>query len=72
VAAAGGLGLRIADVRLYFDPVLALACAWQRFESPPSNVTQVLLRRWRLDHGATHRVRVWEAEDVARRAGLTP
>jgi pimeloyl-ACP methyl ester carboxylesterase len=70
VAAAGGLGIRIADVRLHFDPVLALACAWQRFEAPPANVTQVLLRRWRLDHSATHRERVWEREDIAQNAGL--
>lgn len=58
--------MRIVDIRLRFDPVLAVAGTGQRLAKRP-NVTEVLLSRWRLDHGATHEEQVWRSEDVARR-----
>lgn len=68
-AAAAGPERRIVDVRLRFDPVLALARRRQRFPSG-TPVKLVLLNRWRLDHGATHREDIWRDEDIARRGGL--
>jgi hypothetical protein len=59
-------GMRIVDVRLRFDPVLAVSGARQRMPRHP-NTAEVLLGRWRLDHGATHNEEVWRAEDIARR-----
>lgn len=59
---------RVVDIRLRFDPVLALARTRQRIRLP--NVTTVLLRRWTMRHGATHDPAVWEREDLAGRAGL--
>jgi hypothetical protein len=70
VEAAARTGMRIVDVRLYFDPVLGLARRWQRIEKGPK-VKQVILKKWRLDHGATHRDRVWRKEDVAKRGGIS-
>jgi hypothetical protein len=64
-------GIRVVDVRLGFDPVLALARTRQRIDSQ-ANVTQVLLNRWRLDHGASHDRDVWDAEAVAERGQITP
>lgn len=69
VQVAAAAGRRIVDVRLRFDPVLALARRRQRLNLA-SGVVEVLLDRWRLDHGATHREEVWRDEDVARRGGL--
>jgi hypothetical protein len=66
VTAVAASPIRVVDVRLQFDPVLALARARQRLQQSP-NVTPVILRRWRYDHGATHREDVWRDEDVARR-----
>jgi pimeloyl-ACP methyl ester carboxylesterase len=60
---------RVVDVRLRFDPVLAIAGTPQRIPDRP-NVTEVLLRQWRLSHSATHEVDVWEEEDVGRRGEL--
>jgi hypothetical protein len=60
---------RVVDIRLRFDPILALARKRQRLEPRP-NVTQVLLSRWCLDHRATHHGPTWEHDDIARRAGL--
>lgn len=62
-------GMRVIDIRLRFDPVLAIAGARQRLPVHP-NTTAVLLDKWRLDHGATHDEHVWLAEDIARRGGL--
>jgi hypothetical protein len=62
-------GMRIVDVRLRFDPVLAIAGKRQRLPRHPSTA-EVLLDRWRLDHGATHSEHVWRAEDVARRGRI--
>jgi len=62
-------GVRMVDVRLRFDPVLAIAGTRQRVPRHP-NVTEVLLDRWRLDHGATHSELVWKAEDIARRGRI--
>lgn len=62
-------GIRVVDVRLRFDPVLALARTRQRMPSDPV-VTRVILRAWRLDHAATHQVSVWRAENVAKRGAL--
>jgi pimeloyl-ACP methyl ester carboxylesterase len=62
-------GVPIVDIRLRFDPVLAIAGARQSITSQP-NVTEVLLDQWRLDHGATHDEQVWLMEDVARRGRL--
>lgn len=69
VEAAAQAELRVVDVRLRFDPVLALARVRQRL-GPHPNVTTVFLERWRLDHGATHNEHVWREEDVARRGLL--
>jgi hypothetical protein len=69
IEAFSGSNLRLVDVRLRMDPVLALARARQRIPAHP-NLTTVLLDRWRLDHGATHREVVWRDEDIASRGGL--
>jgi hypothetical protein len=61
---------RVVDVRLRFDPVLALAQTRQRITDSAGNLTTVLLERWRFDHGATHEEPVWRSEDVARRGQL--
>ncbi|MGW1617170.1 hypothetical protein ACWCQZ_49140 [Streptomyces sp. NPDC002285] len=66
--AVGRSNLRVVDVRLRFDPVLALARTRQKIQH--SNVTPVVLRDWRLGHGATHKRQVWLAEDVAGQGGL--
>ncbi|MEP7793895.1 alpha/beta hydrolase, partial [Sanguibacter sp. 25GB23B1] len=68
VVAAAAAG-RTVDVRLRFDPVLALARTPQRLPAAPT-VVEVLLAAWRLDHGATHDPRVWESENVLERTGL--
>ncbi len=60
----------VIDIRLRFDPVLALARTRQRI-TPRPNVIVVLLKRWRLDHGATHRASVWREEQVVQRAGIS-
>jgi hypothetical protein len=60
---------RIIDVRLSFDPVLALARTRQRMPDHPA-VTPVIFSRWTLDHGATHSRDAWEAESVASRGRL--
>jgi hypothetical protein len=71
VDAGTGSIRRVVDVRLRFDPVLALAATRQRMAPRANtNVSEVLLGRWRLDHRATHHELVWRDEDVARRAGL--
>jgi hypothetical protein len=62
-------GLRVIDVRLAFDPVLALARKRQRLEGA-TNATEVILRRWRLDHGASHQTDIWHTERVAERGQL--
>jgi hypothetical protein len=69
-AAANDPNLSVVDVRLNFDPVLALARAPQRISPLPSNVTEVIFAAWRLDHGATHSEAVWNAEKVAARGGI--
>ncbi|MGW0886562.1 alpha/beta hydrolase [Streptomyces sp. NPDC002671] len=69
VEAAATTGLQVVDVRLPFDPVLGLARTRQRMTTRP-NVTPVLLSKWRLDHGATHKERVWRKENVAQRGGI--
>jgi hypothetical protein len=60
----------IVDVRLKFDPVLAVAGTRQRIRPLPANVTEVILAAWRLDHGATHQESVWNAENVATSGGI--
>lgn len=65
--------IRVVDIRLQFDPVLAIAGKRQRVPigtTDRTNVSEVLLNRWRLDHGATHEEKVWSAEDIARRGGV--
>jgi len=62
--------LTVVDVRLNFDPVLGLARTRQRIRPLPANVTEVILSAWRLDHGATHKESVWNAENVAVRGGI--
>lgn len=69
VYAAAESGLRIVDIRLRFDPVLAIAGTRQRI-APRANVQEVLLSRWTLRHGATHDESVWRGEDIARRGRL--
>jgi hypothetical protein len=73
VESAADASVRVVDVRLRFDPVLGLARLRQRVAQrlePRANVTEVLLDRWRYDHGASHREDVWREEDIARRGGL--
>lgn len=68
VKAAARSGARLIDIRLPFDPVLALELKTQRIPLN-RNVTRVLTS-WRLDHGATHKDSVWLADDIAARAQL--
>lgn len=65
---AVSLGMNVVDVRLPFDPVLAIARAPQRLQPAP-NVTEVLLD-WSLDHSASHKAKVWTDQSVAARAGM--
>ncbi|WP_311209504.1 MULTISPECIES: alpha/beta hydrolase [unclassified Aeromicrobium] len=60
---------RVVDIRLPFDPVLALT---GRAQVLPTSVRHVpvQLSKWRLSHSASHRPSVWVEEDVAGRAGL--
>lgn len=69
VLAAVETGVPVVDVRLYFDPVLALTRTRQRLPAR-ANVTTVRLKRWNLDHSATHKERVWMKEEIAKRAGM--
>lgn len=69
-AVAHDPALSTIDVRLNFDPVLALARVRQRIRPLPSHVTEVILSAWRLDHAATHKERVWNAENIATRGGI--
>ncbi|MFD0275651.1 hypothetical protein ACFVHB_17350 [Kitasatospora sp. NPDC127111] len=69
VDAVAATNLPVVDVRLPFDPILGLARSRQRL-TPLPNITQVLLSKWRLDHGATHKEAVWEHENVAQRGGI--
>jgi hypothetical protein len=68
VEAAAGLLPRVVDIRLDFDPVLALARSGQRLPSAPN--TTVIFLGWRLGHSASHSAAVWSQEDVARQAGI--
>lgn len=68
VKAAAQSSARLIDIRLPFDPVLALELRTQRIPLN-HNVTRVLTS-WRLDHGATHKESVWVADDIAARAKL--
>lgn len=63
--------LRIIDIRIPFDPVLAIARVPQRVPqgvSPPNLVP--ITTRWRLNHGATHDPRVWTTEEIPAQAGF--
>jgi hypothetical protein len=68
VRAAIGSVRRVIDVRLNFDPVLALARERQRLPDA-ANVTPFLLG-WRLGHGASHNAEIWRRRDIANRVGL--
>ncbi|WP_223163353.1 hypothetical protein, partial [Mycolicibacter arupensis] len=61
---------RLIDIRLPFDPVLALELRRQRIPLN-RNVIRVLTS-WRLDHAATHKESVWLADDIAAQAQLQP
>jgi len=63
-------GLRVMDIRLSFDPVLALARQPQRIRRKGPNLEQVILSRWQLSHGATHDADVWLTDDLVNRAKL--
>lgn len=69
-AVANDPALRVVDVRLNFDSVLAVAGVRQRIRPLPPSVTEVILTAWRLDHAATHKETVWVSEDVAVRGGI--
>jgi hypothetical protein len=56
----------VIDVRLRFDPVLAIAGSAQRLPER-DNVAVVLFRRWNLDHSATHSTKAWLSEGVLGR-----
>lgn len=68
--AAADPQLSLVDVRLRWDPVLGIIGAGQRIRLKNANVTPVVLKRWRLDHGATHEEAVWRDEDIARLSAL--
>lgn len=68
VTIAAQSSARLIDIRLPFDPVLALELKTQRIPLN-HNVTRVLTS-WRLDHGATHKESVWLADDIAAQAQL--
>ena len=63
-------GLKTIDIRLPFDPVLALARKHQRIRRKAANLTEVVLSQWQLSHGATHDPDVWQSEDLVQRARL--
>lgn len=63
-------GLRTVDIRLPFDPVLALARTPQRIRRKAPNLTEVVLPHWHLSHGATHDSDVWRSQDITRRSRL--
>ena len=70
-------GLKVVDIRLPFDSVLAVAQVHQRMLRSPQrirvnapNLNEVVLRNWRLSHGATHDPDVWQSEDLVQRARL--
>jgi pimeloyl-ACP methyl ester carboxylesterase len=69
VVAAVETGVRVIDVRLPFDPVLALANVGQSLPTRP-NVTPVLLKKRSINHSATHEERVWTEQGIAGRAGM--
>ena len=73
VGNAAATGVRVIDVRLKVDPVLTIARCQQRVRQrlpQAGNVTEVILSKWRLDHGATHKGLVWDNEKVASRGRL--
>ena len=63
-------GLKTVDIRLPFDPVLAVARTPQRIRRKALNLTEVVLPQWRLSHGATHDPDVWQSGDLVKRARL--
>ena len=69
VVAAVETGVSVVDVRLRFDPVLALARTRQRLPTL-TNVRTVRLNRWSLRHSATHDANVWSEEDIATQAKM--
>lgn len=68
VNAAVGSVKRVIDVRLPWDPVLAIAGTPQGLISR-HNVTPIKIQ-WTLDHSATHDARTWRRQNVAARASL--
>lgn len=42
----------------------------QRIRVNAPNLNEVVLRNWRLSHGATHDPDVWQSEDLVQRARL--
>jgi pimeloyl-ACP methyl ester carboxylesterase len=69
VVAAVDQNIRVVDVRLRFDPVLALARTGQKLPVRP-NVKTVRLKRWTLDHSATHDEQIWIEQSIAAQAGM--
>jgi hypothetical protein len=69
LVAALDCGVKVIDVRLWFDPVLGLAWTRQRLPAHPS-LTTILLDRRTLNHSSTHHERVWVAEKIASRLGI--
>ena len=63
-------GLNTVDIRLPFDIVLALARRPQRIRPRAPTLTEVVLSRWHLSHGATHDSDVWQSEGLVKRARL--
>lgn len=60
---------RVVDVRLAFDIVLGLTGYGQRL-APHPNVTEVVLRGWDWQHGASHDPTAWQRQNVVARGGL--
>jgi|GEM_PF-4014196 len=58
----------VIDIRLTFDPILALARGKQHVPDE-FNVTRIFLSGWRLNHGATHDKNLWINERIADQCG---
>lgn len=71
-------GFAIADIRLRFDIALLLAQGRRgrqqipHRKSGPDNVRRVVVKRWFWSHVATHDVKLWQQEDLVKKAELHP
>lgn len=66
-------GMPIVDIRLKRDPVLLLARIRDKLKQhieDRANVTALTLKPWSLDHGASHKPDVWQAEKLVEKSGI--